>query len=145
MVLYGRELDMPLDLLSQLDVFVVEDPGVTSLDGLKHVLQEASDHVRTFVEASHSKKKRYYDKKHQLVSLNDLVRVKTHPKSDASTNFAAKIVPLYAGHYRVTQKLSDVNYRLADATTGEDAGVFHVVSVEPFRTWNSGKVLRIAS
>lgn len=34
MVLYGRELDTPLDLLSQPDAFGVEDPGVTSLDAL---------------------------------------------------------------------------------------------------------------
>uniref|UniRef100_A0A671PBD1 Integrase catalytic domain-containing protein n=1 Tax=Sinocyclocheilus anshuiensis TaxID=1608454 RepID=A0A671PBD1_9TELE len=134
MVLYGRELDTPLDLLSQPDVFGVEDPGVTSLDALKHLLQEASDHVRSFLEASHSKKKHYYDKRHRLVSfsINDLVRVKTHPRSDSSTNFAAKLAPLYTGPYRVAQKLSDVNYRLADVTTGKDMGVFHVVNMEPF-------------
>lgn len=68
------------------------------------------------------------------------MRVKTHPRSDSSTNFAAKLAPLYTGPYRVAQKLSDVNYRLADVTTGRDMGVFHVVNMEPFRTWVSGNV-----
>jgi hypothetical protein len=142
MVLYGRELDTPLDLLSQPDAFGMEDPAVTSLDALKHLLQEASDHVRSFLEASHSKKKHYYDKRRRQVSfsINDLVRVKTHPRSDSSINFAAKLAPLYTGPYRVAQKLSDVNYRLVDVTTGKDVGVFHVVNMEPFRTWDSGNV-----
>uniref|UniRef100_A0A672QUB4 Gypsy retrotransposon integrase-like protein 1 n=1 Tax=Sinocyclocheilus grahami TaxID=75366 RepID=A0A672QUB4_SINGR len=119
MVLYGRELDTPLDLLCQPDAFGMEDPGVTSLDALKYSLQEASDHVRTFLKASHSKEKHYYDKRHRLASfsINDLVWVKTHPRSDASTNFAVKLAPLYTGPYRVAQKLSDVNYRLADSTS----------------------------
>lgn len=92
-VLSGRELDTPLDLLSQPDAFGMEDPGMTSLDALKHLLQEASDHVRTFLEASHSKKKHYYGKRSRLISfsVNDLVRVKTYPRSDASTNFAVAV------------------------------------------------------
>ncbi|ROI15620.1 C-type lectin domain family 4 member F [Anabarilius grahami] len=141
----GPELDTPLDLISQPDSLGVDDPGVTSLDALKHSLQEASDHVRSFLEASHSKKKRHYNKRRHLVSfsVNDLVQVKTHPRSDASTNFAAKLAPLYAGPYWVTKKLSNVNYKLTDVTTGKDAGVFHVVSMEPFRTWDSGNVSEV--
>lgn len=96
MVLYGRELDTPLDLISQPDCFGLEGPGVTSLDALKHLLQEASDHAKSFLEASHSKKKRHYDKKHRFVcfSVNDLVRVKTRPRSDAPAKFTAKLAPL---------------------------------------------------
>lgn len=92
-VLYGQELDTPLDLISQPDSFGVEDPGMTSLNALKHSLREASDYVRFFLEASHSNKKRYYDKRCLLVSysVNDLVQIKTHPLSDALTNFNAKL------------------------------------------------------
>ncbi len=70
------------------------------------------------------------------------MRVKTHPRTDSSTNFAAKLAPLYTGPYRVAQKLSDVNNRLADVTTGQDMKVFHVANKEPFRTWHSGNVLK---
>ncbi len=44
---------------------------------------------------------------------------------------------LYSGPYRVTQVLSDVNYRLANLDTGQDAGVYHVVNMQPFQTWNA--------
>ncbi len=126
----------------QPDAFGMEDPGVISLDALKHLLQEASDHVRSFLKASHSKKKHYYDKRNRLVTftVNDLVRVKTHQRSDSSTNFVAKLALPYTGPYRVAQNLSDVNYRLADVTMGKDMGVFHVVNMELFRTWHSGNV-----
>lgn len=55
-------------------------------------------------------------------------------RSDASMNFAAKLVSLYTGPYWVTKKLSDVNYRLNDVTSGKDAGVFQVENMEPFYT-----------
>ncbi|ROL42595.1 hypothetical protein DPX16_14002 [Anabarilius grahami] len=63
--------------------------------------------------------------------------VRTHPRSDALASFTSKLAPLYTGPYRVTQKLSDVNNRLTDVSTGGDAGVFHVVNLQPFCTWDS--------
>lgn len=54
--------------------------------------------------------------------MDDLVRIKTHPKSDAGTNFTAKLAPVYEGPFRVSKKLSSVNYRLSNVDTGEDAG-----------------------
>ncbi len=65
-----------------------------------------------------------------------LVRVKTHPHSDGLANFTTKLAPVYAGPYCITQKLSEVNYRLTDMNTGSDAGVFCVVNLLPFRTWD---------
>lgn len=66
---------------------------MTSLNALKHSLLQASDYVSSFLEASHFKKKRYYDKRCLLVSysVNDLVQIKTHPRSDAIMNFNAKL------------------------------------------------------
>uniref|UniRef100_A0A3Q3W4I2 Integrase catalytic domain-containing protein n=1 Tax=Mola mola TaxID=94237 RepID=A0A3Q3W4I2_MOLML len=43
--------------------------------------------------------------------------------------------PLYAGPYRVSQRLFAVNYCLTDGNTGQDAGVFHVVHLQPFHNW----------
>uniref|UniRef100_A0A8C1YMA9 Integrase catalytic domain-containing protein n=1 Tax=Cyprinus carpio TaxID=7962 RepID=A0A8C1YMA9_CYPCA len=121
MMLYGRELNTSLDL------------------SLRLTLQEAHDHARAALETSHNKRKQHYDKRRRSVfyAIGDLVRVKTHPKSDALANFTAKLAPLYSGPYRVTQVLSDVNYRLAKLDTGQDAGVYHVVNMQPFHTWNA--------
>uniref|UniRef100_A0A3Q0S5U4 Integrase catalytic domain-containing protein n=1 Tax=Amphilophus citrinellus TaxID=61819 RepID=A0A3Q0S5U4_AMPCI len=92
MMLYGRELDTPLDLITQPSW-----EGVASLQ------------------------EHYYDLRRRPVSyeVGDLVRVKSHPKSDASSNFSAKLAPLYTGPYRVSKRMSDVNYCLTKVDTGE--------------------------
>uniref|UniRef100_A0A8C1IMB1 Integrase catalytic domain-containing protein n=1 Tax=Cyprinus carpio TaxID=7962 RepID=A0A8C1IMB1_CYPCA len=61
------------------------------------------------------------------------------PRSDALANFTAKLAPLYTGPYRVTKKMSEVNYRLTDVSTEADAGVFHVANMLPFRTWDTSE------
>uniref|UniRef100_A0A671NMU5 Integrase catalytic domain-containing protein n=1 Tax=Sinocyclocheilus anshuiensis TaxID=1608454 RepID=A0A671NMU5_9TELE len=139
MLLYGRELDTPLDLITQPNSDGFGEPDIPYPESLTSSIQEAHDHARAVLDCSHAKKKHYYDRKHRSVSycVNDLVRVRTHPRSDAVESFTAKLAPLYTGPYRVTQKLSDVNYRLTDVSTGGDAGVFHVVNLQPFRTWDS--------
>uniref|UniRef100_A0A8C1ZRU1 Integrase catalytic domain-containing protein n=1 Tax=Cyprinus carpio TaxID=7962 RepID=A0A8C1ZRU1_CYPCA len=72
-----------------------------------------------------------------LENLDELVRVKTHPRSDALANFTAKLAPVYTGPYRVPQKLFEETYWLTDVSTEADAGVFHVANLLPFRTWDT--------
>ncbi|RXN02216.1 Transposon Ty3-I Gag-Pol poly [Labeo rohita] len=139
MMLYGRELDTSLDLVTQPVWDGMEEPEIPYPESLRLSLQEAHDHAKAALETSHNRRKQHYDKRRRSVSYatGDLVRVKTHPKSDALANFTAKLAPLYSGPYRVTQVLSDVNYRLAKLDTGQDAGVYHVVNMQPFHTWNA--------
>ncbi len=139
MMLYGRELDTSLDLMTQPVWNGMEEHEISYPESLRLTLQEAHDHARATLEISHNKWKQHYDKRRRSVSyaIGDLVRVKTHPKSDALANFTAKLAPLYSGPYRVTQVLSDVNYKLAKLDTGQDAGVYHVVNMQPFHTWNA--------
>uniref|UniRef100_A0A3B5ALH6 Integrase catalytic domain-containing protein n=1 Tax=Stegastes partitus TaxID=144197 RepID=A0A3B5ALH6_9TELE len=121
MTLYGRELEAPLDLVTQPSNDGMDDPGIPYPECLKASRQE----------------KHYYDlRRHQVsYSIGDLVRIKTHARSEALTNFTAKLAPLYAGPYYISQRLPDVNYSLTKADTGEEAGVFHVVTLQPFYTW----------
>ncbi len=139
MMLYGRELDTSLDLMTQPVWNGMEEHEISYPESLRLTLQEAHDHARATLEISHNKRKQHYDKRRRSVSyaIGDLVRVKTRPKSDALANFTAKLAPLYSGPYRVTQVLSAVNYRLAKLDTGQDAGVYHVVNMQPFHTWNA--------
>ncbi|RXN27908.1 retrotransposon Ty3-gypsy sub-class [Labeo rohita] len=139
MMLYGRELDTSLDLVTQPVWDGMEEPEIPYPESLRLSLQEAHDHARAALETSHNRRKQHYDKRRRsvLYAIGDLVRVKTHPKSDALANFTAKLAPLYSGPYRVTQVLSDVNYRLAKLDTGQDAGVYRVVNMQPFHTWNA--------
>ncbi|KAK3542197.1 hypothetical protein QTP86_017593 [Hemibagrus guttatus] len=142
MMLYGRELDTSLDLVTQPVWDGMEEPEVSYSEHLRLSLREAHDHARAALDISHERRKLHYDKRRRSVSyaIGDLVRVKTHPKSDALANFTAKLAPLYSGPYRVTRVLSGVNYRLAKLDTGEDAGVFSCGDTIPvlgeIHTWS---------
>lgn len=139
MMLYGRELDTPLDLITQPSSDGVDEPGVPYPETLRASLQEAHDHARAALDLSHDRQKHYYDlrRRHATFSVGDLVRVKTHPRSDAQSNFTAKLAPLFEGPLCVSQRLGDVNYRLTWVDSGTDAGVYHVVNMQPFHTWDS--------
>uniref|UniRef100_A0A671P5Q4 Integrase catalytic domain-containing protein n=1 Tax=Sinocyclocheilus anshuiensis TaxID=1608454 RepID=A0A671P5Q4_9TELE len=125
-MLYVRELDTSLNL------------------SLRLTLQEAHDHARAALETSNNKRKQHYDKRCRSVfyAIGDLVRVKTHPKSDALANFTAKLAPLYSGPYRVTQVLSDVNYRLAKLDTRQDAEICNLLHCLPTNKTKSEKTCR---
>uniref|UniRef100_A0A3Q4HJ14 Integrase catalytic domain-containing protein n=1 Tax=Neolamprologus brichardi TaxID=32507 RepID=A0A3Q4HJ14_NEOBR len=133
MMLYGRELDTPLDLITQPSTAGVDEPGVPYPETLRASLQEAHDHANTALDYSHDRQKRYYDLRHRHATfrVGDLVRVKMHPRSDAQSNFTAKLAPLFEGPLCVSQRLSDVNYRLTWVDSGVDAGVYHVVNMQP--------------
>uniref|UniRef100_A0AAZ1XP91 Integrase catalytic domain-containing protein n=1 Tax=Oreochromis aureus TaxID=47969 RepID=A0AAZ1XP91_OREAU len=139
MMLYGRELDTPLDLVTQPSWEGLSDPETSYSDDLRASLRDAHEHARLVLEESHKRQKHYYDLRRRTVSheVGDLVRVKSHPKSDASSNFSAKLAPLYTGPYRISKKMSDVNYCLTSVDTGEKVGVFHVANLQPFYTWAS--------
>uniref|UniRef100_A0A8C6WG70 Integrase catalytic domain-containing protein n=1 Tax=Neogobius melanostomus TaxID=47308 RepID=A0A8C6WG70_9GOBI len=119
MMLYGRELDTPLDLITQPSSDGVDEPAA--------------------LDYSHDRQRHYYDlrRRHATYSVGDLVRVKTHPRSDAQSNFTAKLAPLFEGPLRVSQKLGTVNYKLTWVDSGTDAGVYHIVNMQPFHTWDS--------
>lgn len=139
MMLYGRELETPLDHLTQPPCDGVDEPGVPYPETLRASLQEAHEHARAALDFSHKRQKHYYDLRRRQASfaVGDLVRVKSHPRSDASTGFTAKLAPLFTGPLRVSQKLGDVNYRLTKLDSGVDAGIFHVVNMHPFHNWDS--------
>lgn len=138
-MLYGQELDTPLDLLTHPPGDGMDDPGLLYPETLRASLRDAHDHARAALDHSHKRQKHYYDLRRRQASyaVGDLVRVKTHPRSDAQANFTSKLAPLFTGPLVVSQKLSDVNYRLTRLDTGVDAGVFHVVNLQPFHTWDS--------
>ncbi len=138
MMLYGRELNTPLDIITQPNSDGTDEPGIPYPESFESSIREAHDHARSTLDESHAKRKKHYDQRRRPVSysVDELVRVKTHPRSDALAKFTAKMEPVYAGPYCITQKLSEVNYRLIDVNTGSDAGVFHVVNLLPFRTWD---------
>uniref|UniRef100_A0A3P9DAT6 Integrase catalytic domain-containing protein n=1 Tax=Maylandia zebra TaxID=106582 RepID=A0A3P9DAT6_9CICH len=139
MMLYGRELDMPLDLVTQPSWEGLSNPETPHSDNLRALLRDAHEHARLVLGESHERQKRYYDLRRRTVSyeVGDLVRVKSHPNSDASSNFSAKLAPLYTGPYRISKGMSDVNYSLTTVDTGERVGVFHVANMQPFHTWDS--------
>ncbi|KAL7844775.1 hypothetical protein SRHO_G00233140 [Serrasalmus rhombeus] len=139
-MLYGRELATLVDLLIQPSSVGTDDPLLTLSQTLEKSIQETHEHAQTPLQASHECKKHYYYMNHRPVvyQLGDLVRLKTHPRSDAAANLTAKLTCIYAGPYRVVQKLSEVNYRVANMDDA-DVGVLHVVNLQPFYTWTTAE------
>lgn len=136
-LLYGRDLNTPLDLTMQPDV----EPAPESLEAYKSelssALRDAYDHVRQCLSSSQDSQKNQYDKRRRHVSFKpgDLVRLRAHPRSDASVGFAAKLALLYKGPYRVDQVMSDLNFKLSSVADSSYAGVHHVSNLLPFHTW----------
>lgn len=62
MLLYGRELEL-LDLITQPNPAGVDDPEVPYPESLRASLQNTLEHARADLSASHTRKKRYCDKK----------------------------------------------------------------------------------
>ncbi|KAL7869756.1 hypothetical protein AOLI_G00137440 [Acnodon oligacanthus] len=140
-----REIETPLDLITQTSCEGNEESDVPYPERLRSSLKEAHDHARAALEMSEKRRKHYYDLKRRPVSyqLDDLVRVKTHPRSDAVANFTAKLVPVYCGPYRIAKKLSDMTYRLNKVDTGQDDGVFHVVNLQPYCTLDTAATWKL--
>ncbi len=61
MMLYGRELETPLDLITRPACDGMDEPVVLYPETLRASLQEAHDHARAALDQSHSRQKHYYD------------------------------------------------------------------------------------
>uniref|UniRef100_A0A3B3Q2E9 Integrase catalytic domain-containing protein n=1 Tax=Paramormyrops kingsleyae TaxID=1676925 RepID=A0A3B3Q2E9_9TELE len=138
-LLYGRDLHTPLDLLLTRDAGPAPHSMQDYREGLVAALKVAYARVWDCLAESHAVQKKQYDRRRQHVTfkINDLVKVRDHPRSDGLSGFAAKLAPVFKGPFRVSQRLSDVNYRLTSLQDGRDIGVFHVVNMCPFYTWDS--------
>uniref|UniRef100_A0A3Q2WVM0 Integrase catalytic domain-containing protein n=1 Tax=Haplochromis burtoni TaxID=8153 RepID=A0A3Q2WVM0_HAPBU len=134
-----RELDTPLDLITQPFTAGVDEPGVLYPETLKASPQGTHNQTRAALDYSHGRQKHYYDlrRQHATFRFGDLVRVRTQARSDAQSNFTVKLAPLFEGPLCVSQRLSYVNYRLTWVDSGVDAGVYHVVNMQLFHTWDS--------
>uniref|UniRef100_A0A3B3RRT6 Integrase catalytic domain-containing protein n=1 Tax=Paramormyrops kingsleyae TaxID=1676925 RepID=A0A3B3RRT6_9TELE len=135
-----RDWDLHLSLISfALRTAPHQSTGDTPaflLYGREH----AYDHVRESLASSQTTQKKHYDKKRRGVSfrVGDLVRLKAHPRSDASAGFFAKLAPVYKGPYRITEVMSDLDYKLTRVADGAEGGVHHVCNLVPFFTWDGG-------
>uniref|UniRef100_A0A3B3T249 Gypsy retrotransposon integrase-like protein 1 n=1 Tax=Paramormyrops kingsleyae TaxID=1676925 RepID=A0A3B3T249_9TELE len=84
MLLYGRELNTPLDLVTHPNGDGELDIDIPYLEQLQSSLREAHEHAKASLEVNHARRKKYYDKRRRSVnfSIGDLIRVRNHPKSD---------------------------------------------------------------
>ncbi|KAF5881280.1 Transposon Ty3-I Gag-Pol poly, partial [Clarias magur] len=105
---------------------------------LTSALREAYDHVKDSLATSQTTQKKHYDKKRREVSfkVGELVKLKAHPRSDASAGFSAKLAPVYKGPYRIAEVKSDLDYKLTRVADGAEGGVHHVCNLLPFFTWD---------
>lgn len=126
-MLYGHELATPLDHLIEPPTDFLNDPLLSHSDVLQSPLSMTHDYAMICHYDLHRRPVKY--------APGDLVCLKTHPRYDATANFEAELAPVY----RIAQRLSEVNYRLASADGEQDLGVVHVVNLQPFHTWQTAE------
>lgn len=64
MMLYERELDTPLNLITQPSCDGMDDPGVSYPETLKATLEDAHHHARAALDLSHKRQKHFYNMRH---------------------------------------------------------------------------------
>uniref|UniRef100_A0A3B1IYF8 Gypsy retrotransposon integrase-like protein 1 n=1 Tax=Astyanax mexicanus TaxID=7994 RepID=A0A3B1IYF8_ASTMX len=108
-VALGRKLKGPLErLLSQ-----PPDPEQAAYKVIQRQ-QELFRQVRANVEKAQDKQAKYYNRrrKREEFSEDDLVWVRSHPLSRASTGFAAKLAEKWKGPAKIVKQLNPVNYQI---------------------------------
>ena len=129
-LMFGREVNIPLDLLAG------EDPNqqkqTTSDYALKvqHNLREAYSRVRVHTQAAQKRQKRQYDQKKmgKPFQEGDRVWIYTFRKRQGRS---PKLQKFWRGPYKITQKLSDANYRVQNVHGGR-AQIVHFDRLKPF-------------
>ncbi len=63
MLLYGHELNTPLDIITQPNSDGMDEPGIPYPGSLESSIREAHDHARSTLDEIHAKRKKHYDQR----------------------------------------------------------------------------------
>ncbi|KAL6471869.1 hypothetical protein MHYP_G00205190 [Metynnis hypsauchen] len=118
MLALGRSIKGPLERLIQH----APTPPMAAYNTIHNhmtLLREVERHVGM----ARSRQARYYNVRRRCVqfAVGDLVWIRTHPLSDASAKFSAKLAPRWKGPAKVEKQLGPNNYRFkrADSSRSE--------------------------
>ncbi|MGH0151380.1 UNVERIFIED_CONTAM: hypothetical protein FKN15_026540 [Acipenser sinensis] len=128
-LMLGRVLKGPLDRL----VSKSPSPGESSYSVLERQAGIAKL-VRERVKEAQGRQAKSYNARRRgvIFSEGDLVWVRSHPISDASVFFSAKLAPKWSGPASVIKKLGPVNYRLKWVDRPEKVETVNVVNLKPY-------------
>lgn len=127
----------PTDLLAislrlNRGLYDLKDPDTkTYLKNLKNLLDSKNLQAQACQKNYDEIRKRYYDKSHKKVSFNvgDIVILYI---GDKFVGNKKKLLNLYDGPYRVTDKLGNVDYKIARLSDKTDLTNVHVSKLEKF-------------
>lgn len=105
----GRNLKGPLDRL----IAVAPEPSSSPYEVIDHQ-QKITRLVREQINKVQQRQARNYNAKRAdcQFSVNDPVWIRSHPVSDASSKFSAKLAPKWIGPAVIVKRLGPVNYRV---------------------------------
>lgn len=98
--------------------------------------------ARQNLSKARASQKVQYDRSRRAVhyAVGDLVLRRNHVLSDASKGFAASLAPKWSGPYRVTAKLSELVYQLANSLSRKVIGPVHVYDIKPYTLREGGEI-----
>ncbi|KAL6476435.1 hypothetical protein MHYP_G00149340 [Metynnis hypsauchen] len=125
----GRSITGPLERLIQH----APTPPMAAYNTIHNhmtLLREVERHVGM----ARSRQARYYNVRRRCVqfAVGDLVWIRTHPLSDASAKFSAKLAPRWKGPAKVEKQLGPNNYRVRWGTEKTKEDNVNVVDLKPY-------------
>uniref|UniRef100_A0A803JFV2 Gypsy retrotransposon integrase-like protein 1 n=1 Tax=Xenopus tropicalis TaxID=8364 RepID=A0A803JFV2_XENTR len=130
MVMFGREVCLPVDLVNGGDVDEKFTSPTSYVSEVARRLAGIRNMVKYHQAKATGKQKEYYDLKitAQVYEPGENVWVRD---STRKKGVCPKLRPKYKGPYVIAQKLSDVLYRVCD-TEGKHSSVQHYARLKPF-------------
>lgn len=121
-LMYGKHYTSPIENKHLLNAHSSES------------LQEARDKAVENLKISANQRKRKFDANHRLISysIGQLVKLKAHPKSDASRGEAAKLFWKYDGPYLIGSIPYQNTYTLVHPTTKKILGNYNAFNIEKY-------------
>lgn len=123
----GRSIKGPLERL----IALAPMPNTAAYNTL-HDNSQLRKEVERHVGVAKTKQARYYNVRRRCVQfvVGDLVWIKTHPLSDASAKFSAKLAPKWKGPARVEKRLGPNNYKVTWGTEKEKVDNINIMALQ---------------
>ncbi len=130
-LMLGREVNIPLDLLAGKGPDQAEKTSNAYALKVQNNLREAYQQVRDHTQAAQERQKRLYDLKKcgDPLDEGELVLLYTYRRKHGRS---PKLQSFWKGPYKVTQKLSDANYRIRNLHGGHPQ-IVHYDRLKPYK------------
>lgn len=127
-VALGRKLKVPLERMLSRNI-TPDHPSNSTMERQEALIKV----VKNNIAKAQERQGRYYNARRRVVTYqaNDLVWVRTFPKSRASLSFTAKLAPQWKGPSKATRVICELNYQV-EFLGQPGVTTVHVSHLKPF-------------